>query len=83
MLKLELMSTEGCHLCDEAEAVLLLSLPATEVEIDWVDIAYDDALMDQFATRIPVLYCPATNHALDWPFAQEDVHAFLTSLSET
>jgi len=83
MLKLELMSTEGCHLCDEAEAVLLLSLPATEVEIDWVDIAYDDALMDQFATRIPVLYCPATKHALDWPFAQEDVRAFLTSLSET
>ncbi|GAB2590231.1 glutaredoxin family protein [Nitrincola alkalisediminis] len=82
MLKLELMSTEGCHLCDEAEAVLQLSVLADQVEVDWVDIAYDDALMDQFATRIPVLYCPSTAQALDWPFSPEDVHAFLTSVLE-
>jgi hypothetical protein len=42
-----------------------------------VDIAFDDALMDAYATRIPVLREPASGRELGWPFGPEELEAFL------
>ena len=84
---LVLYSTLGCHLCEQAE-LLLLALPLTEpLVVEVVDISDDDALVQRFGTRIPVLGWeePGESGAagkkqdseLDWPFDTAAVLAFL------
>ncbi len=74
---LELMTTEGCHLCDEAVAVLLSVLKPGDAEVDLVDIAFDEALMECYATRIPVLREPSSGKELSWPFDAGQLSEFL------
>lgn len=67
-----LYSTLGCHLCEEAEAVLLPLLSEAQaegisIEIEVIDIA-EEGLIDTYGVRIPVLRCAQTERELDWPF---------------
>ena len=84
---LGLYSTLGCHLCEQAE-LLLLALPLTEpLVVEVVDISDDDALVQRFGTRIPVLGWEETGDSgaagkkqgseLDWPFDTVALLAFL------
>ncbi|MET3999453.1 glutaredoxin family protein [Marinobacterium sp. MBR-109] len=68
MYQLDLMTTEGCHLCDDAIAILQQGLEPGEAEVDLVDIVYDENLMERYATRIPVLVDRVGGGELDWPF---------------
>lgn len=54
MIQLTLFTTLGCHLCEQLEA-LLLTLSAGEVRLNKIDISEDDALIERYAMRIPVL----------------------------
>lgn len=55
MRQLILYSTAHCSLCEKA-LDLLLSLPnLAGTQLNVVDIANDDELMQQYAERIPVL----------------------------
>ncbi|KGK42960.1 hypothetical protein LH51_03555 [Nitrincola sp. A-D6] len=74
--ELELMTTQGCHLCDEAVEVMLQVLDAGCFSVDLLDIAFDDTLMERYATRIPVLVAPATGAELSWPFGTEQLRCF-------
>ncbi|MDX1605069.1 MAG: glutaredoxin family protein [Candidatus Competibacterales bacterium] len=68
-----LYMTVGCHLCEEAQYLLIgiLGQPVQEV-----DIADDQRLMEHYGVRIPVLR--STDGAeLDWPFDTEDARALL------
>lgn len=50
-MTLTLYSRPGCHLCDDARAVLLrLGQPFEEIDID-----SDDALLVRYLERIPVV----------------------------
>lgn len=80
MRLLELMTTEGCHLCEQAIPLLVTGLDPSEFEVDLVDIAFDDELMDQFATRIPVLVEPRSKQSLDWPFDANQLAQFIESI---
>lgn len=67
-----LYSTLGCHLCEEAESVLLPLLTEAQaagisIEIEVIDIA-EEGLIDSYGVRIPVLRCAQTERELDWPF---------------
>jgi hypothetical protein len=67
-----LYSTLGCHLCEEAEAVLLPLLAEAQaagitIEVEVIDIA-EEGLIDSYGVRIPVLHCLSTEVELDWPF---------------
>ncbi len=67
-----LYSTLGCHLCEEAEALLLPLLVEAQaagitIEIEVIDIA-EEGLIDTYGLRIPVLRCAQTERELDWPF---------------
>ncbi len=67
-----LYSTLGCHLCEEAEAVLLPLLSEAQaagvtIEVEVIDIA-EEGLIDTYGARIPVLRCVQTERELDWPF---------------
>ncbi|TCK09476.1 glutaredoxin-like protein DUF836 [Marinobacterium mangrovicola] len=80
---LELMTTDGCHLCDEAVAVLLAVLKPGDAEVDLVDIAFDEVLMDTYATRIPVVREPRSGRELNWPFDEGQFSVFLAAICAT
>ena len=50
-----LYSRAGCHLCDEARAVLLAERARTPFAMDEVDIEGDDELVREYGVRIPVV----------------------------
>lgn len=82
MRLLELLTTEGCHLCELAVGELVRSLDHEKFEVDLVDIAFDDALLDQYGTRIPVLRDPTSKAELNWPFDQPTLLHFIEQLND-
>jgi len=69
--KLTFYTTEGCHLCEEAH-LLLLQLQRQypeKFQIEMVDIATSDELVEQYGYQIPVLSEDKRGHSLlCWPF---------------
>jgi hypothetical protein len=53
-----------------------------QFRLNEIDIAVDDALIEQYGTRIPVL--GAANHVaeLNWPFSSQQVNEFFAGLAE-
>ena len=69
-----MLTSEGCHLCEEAE-LMLKQVFGADYEVEKIEIAFDDALMEKWADKIPVL----TNEKgaeLLWPFSALDLLAF-------
>ncbi|SEQ38153.1 Glutaredoxin-like domain [Amphritea atlantica] len=75
-----LMSSVGCHLCDEAADILIHSMDPQLHQLDEVDIAYDDALLEKYALLIPVLVDEVSGEELRWPFDHQDVGRFIARL---
>lgn len=69
-----LYTTLGCHLCDRASELVAMVKPG--LVLTPVDIAEDDALIEQYGERIPVLVCEGRE--LAWPFGVLDVQQFLS-----
>ncbi|MDH3642660.1 MAG: glutaredoxin family protein [Gammaproteobacteria bacterium] len=70
-----LYSTDHCTLCDRA-LDLLLSMPELQGRsLEVVDVAADDALLDRYGERLPVLRFGVRE--LSWPFSAQDVSAML------
>ncbi len=67
-----LYGTSACHLCDVAEALLAQVLAGfsagEQPQIELIDIADSDALIERYGTRIPVLRRVGDGVELDWPF---------------
>ncbi len=76
-----LMSTGGCHLCDQAIEVIVSSLDPGLHSVDEVDIAEDDALVECYGVRIPVLVDEASGAELGWPFDRAALMAFIDGLA--
>lgn len=68
-MQAELLTTEGCHLCDQALAVIQRAAPALQLTL--TDIAEDDDLIARYGEKIPVLRM--ANTELCWPFGLLDV----------
>ena len=74
-----LYSTPDCHLCEQAAELLAVCAPRCPgVRVDEVDIAADDALLERYGERIPVLRDPAGGRELGWPFDADAVLGFLS-----
>jgi glutaredoxin len=71
--QLYLYGTDGCHLCHDAQQLLL----ALNLGWDDVDIVEDDALLQRYGTRIPVLKRAGSEAELDWPFDLQQISTFL------
>jgi glutaredoxin len=71
MSMLTLYSTLGCHLCEQAEALLM----AADTPFQVVDIIDNEQLLKQFRLHIPVL--AAADKLLYWPFDQASVALWL------
>lgn len=77
-LNLTLYTTVGCHLCDQALALLDPWLQKG-LKLALVDIAEDDLLMARYGVRIPVVasLCGAE---LGWPFSAEKLASWIADL---
>lgn len=75
---LVLLSTAHCTLCDQA-LDLLVSMPELRGRtLQVVDIADDDALVDRYGERLPVLL--QGRRELAWPFGPTEVSAWLEKI---
>jgi hypothetical protein len=72
-----LFSTQACHLCELAETLLISGLDPELHQIDVIDIAYNDQLLESYGERIPVLKNEQTNEELGWPFDADQLHLFI------
>lgn len=70
-----LYSRPGCHLCDEARALLLRAGRGLDMNLDEVNIDADESLRDRYGIRIPVAVIGGQE--LDWPFTETRAQAAL------
>jgi glutaredoxin len=72
-MKLLLYATPSCHLCEQAAAVL----HASRAVFEYVDIAEDEALLEKYGMRIPVVRRMDSGAELGWPFDEEALKKFM------
>lgn len=72
MAEFILYHTEGCHLCHQAEALLL----DAGLNYALVDICDDDTLAERYGVRIPVVLRTLDSAELGWPFNSEALASF-------
>lgn len=83
MITYNLYGSDGCHLCEEALALCLLTIPAEKLkQIDIVDqetVAHETkTLVELYGVHIPVIEKLASNSSqenqkLFWPFTLEQL----------
>ncbi len=73
-----LYGTDGCHLCDDAAALIVAVSTGLPLNVFQEDIAESEALVEQYGTRIPVLRHDGSGEELDWPFDAGQLRRFLT-----
>lgn len=76
MKKLIVYNTLGCHLCEQALA-LILPLIGTNDVIEAVDIGGSDELIERYGVRIPVIVRDDNGSEIGWPFDENQFLAFL------
>jgi len=79
-----LYGTAGCHLCEQAETLLLPLVAAGKAQVELVDISTDEVLLARYGVRIPVLAGIGADGAwleLGWPFDQAQVWLWSGQLS--
>lgn len=73
----QLFHTSGCHLCEEAEVMLMPMAASLGIAVSLVDIADEDALVEAYGIRIPVVRNTASGREIGWPFEPEQLYSFL------
>lgn len=77
-----LYSTSGCHLCEQAKAMLERLVRSHPVQWHEQDIAESDPLIERYGIRIPVLQNTTNQEELSWPFEQDALAAWLVQQNE-
>ena len=78
--KLQLMTTDGCHLCEQALTLFDRSRLKQGFSLELVDIMDDNTLLELYQTSIPVFVAPASNASLGWPFSIVELDTFLSRI---
>jgi glutaredoxin len=73
-----LYSKPGCHLCDDARAVIEQVCAATGTTFDEVDITDDPDLMRAYGEQIPVTFVDGAQHDF-WRVDETRLRAALTA----
>ncbi len=73
MPRLTFYTTAGCHLCEFAAEMMAWLESNQGVEIETVDIAGDEILVERYGLTIPVVKNPITEEELNWPFEMEQL----------
>jgi hypothetical protein len=78
VVKVNLYTTLGCHLCEQAHGLLLnLQQEGLSLEISSIEIADSDELMERYGIRIPVVEVSGESRELGWPFNLNELRTFL------
>ncbi|MEX1033314.1 MAG: glutaredoxin family protein [Cellvibrionaceae bacterium] len=77
MKTLVLYSTLGCHLCEQAKALMWPIMTAAGYALEEVDIADSEELLARYRISIPVAKNPDSGEELFWPFDDEQVRNLL------
>lgn len=73
-----LYTTRGCHLCDDALAMIeRLRAAGRPMEICEVEISESESLMEAYGIRIPVVSVEGRDDELGWPFSMEQLETFI------
>ncbi|OUR84355.1 hypothetical protein A9Q82_00110 [Cycloclasticus sp. 46_120_T64] len=77
-MELSFYTTEGCHLCDDAKALLqqLLAQQPEQFQVEVIDIVESDVLVERYGTRIPVVIREGVQQDLAWPFDYLELQHF-------
>ncbi len=75
---LKLYTTTGCHLCEEA-AAMITKLATADIELTMVEVSESEKLMDDYGLRIPVIQFEHSSDELPWPFSEAELQSFLQS----
>lgn len=62
MSRVRLLTKPGCHLCDDARAVVAAVCADHGLSFDEVDISADDELMAMYGEQIPVTFVDGVQH---------------------
>ena len=73
MPELLFYTTEGCHLCGYAAAMLDDLARSGKFQVKPVDIAESEELVARYGLTIPVLRNPRGDRELNWPFTLEQI----------
>ena len=77
MKKLKFFTTEGCHLCEQAEELLSALQPEHMFNLDVIDISVEQELVEKYGLSIPVLLSTENKEELYWPFDADDIVSVL------
>lgn len=78
MRRINLYTTVGCHLCEEALALLRAAQRSgIDLDICEVEISDSESLMQTYGIRIPVIRVDGREEELGWPFDYEKMIAFI------
>ncbi len=79
MVQVYLFGTDGCHLCADAEKLLVSAVQdnSSRFELQSIDISNDEMLLDRYQIRIPVVRREDTGRELNWPFDLRRLIEFL------
>jgi hypothetical protein len=72
-----LYTTLGCHLCDDAMAIVQPILDKEGWKVSLVEIADSPELVDKYGIRIPVLARVDNQDEIGWPFGVEEIELLL------
>lgn len=75
-MALVLLGTDACHLCEEAQALLMHFQGALKEDVYIDDIAEDPVLVERYGLRIPVLRHEGSGAELNWPFDSQQLLQF-------
>jgi thiol-disulfide isomerase/thioredoxin len=83
-IELTFYTTEGCHLCDEANVLLqqVMEQAPEKYRVNVVDIVHKESLIQRYGTRIPVVQRGSLLSDLGWPFGYAELHAYIGACDE-
>lgn len=79
--RVTLVGKPGCHLCDDARAVVARTCADLDVEWDEVSILDGPALADEYAEQIPVVLVDGRTFDF-WRVDEERLRTRLASLAD-
>jgi hypothetical protein len=83
-MRVLLLGTEGCHLCEEAREIVAACAKeiGPDFKIEPIDIAEQTEWQPDYAIKIPVLLEPESRRELGWPFDHAQAAHFLRQFGE-
>lgn len=70
-------TSAGCHLCEQALALVSPLLEPLGLQLEEVEIADHDSLVELYGVRIPVVRLDGEERDLGWPFDADDFRRYI------